>query len=136
MVGSEVAAELFRRCDSRGFHARLLSPIEAYFHEQGVDDADHLVSNDLLPPPTQVPAVDIAAEGPAASPLFVPERTCGTVSSKDPRLLERARQLQASSSAPLGPPLQRRFDFIELFAGCARMTKAFADRGLVVGPSH
>lgn len=104
VVGQTVANELYRRCDSRGYHTRLLSPIEAFFHATGVDGADQDASNDLKPPQTVAAPADVLEENPTIQPQLVPESTCGTVSSKDPKLLETARRLQASSSAPLGPP--------------------------------
>ena len=133
-VGETVSAELFRRCETRGFHTRLLSPIEAHFHEKGCDGADAEASNDLLPDAHDPPVIHLEEQSSPTEPLLVPEALCGTVSSKDPRISNVAARMQASSSTPLGPSLQLRFDFLEVFAGCSRMTKAFADLGYVVGP--
>lgn len=37
VVGHDVSSEIFRRCDTRGFHTRLLSPIErASMRQEGM----------------------------------------------------------------------------------------------------
>ena len=48
-VGTPVAAEIFRRADLRGFHARLLSPISAYLQEQGMgpQEPEFLLQSDV-----------------------------------------------------------------------------------------
>ena len=138
-VGDRVSQELFRRAESRGFHTKLLPPISAFFQEQGLPVCPTVASHDFE---FQAPP---ALEGDLLpqEPRFVQSAECGVVKISAPGVQAWAQKFWEFS--PQAPPddglipaprkqLSFRFDFIEIYSGCARMTKAFADRGLVVGP--
>ena len=80
---------------------RLLSLIEAHFHERGVFRADMEAPNDFHVDQPNAPVAEKKDESPAVEPLLVPASPCGTVSPKDPQLLKVAQKLQASSRSIL-----------------------------------
>ena len=161
-IGQTVATELFRRAEGRGFHTKLLSPVTSYLHEKGVDVEEFQPSNDLNPPQhckslfAEPPVAEFFEEGPAVTLGLLDEQMCGTVRSDSTSVLASVAQVKKATASPVvgedEPPRQAefagsehiqqnppkliplRFDFLEVYAGCARMSKAFADKGLVVAP--
>ena len=131
-VGQDVARELFRRTDSRGFHTRLLSPISAYLHRTGIEPEepsfllkDDMRSKDIEGEPS-APAV------PAVSLIFgnfeqISFTSCGR------ELFERFR-----ANCPRVhdmTPSQFAVDFVEVYSGSARLSAAMLSAGFTVGPS-
>lgn len=154
-VGSQTAQELFRRSDPRGFHTRVLPKIAAYLHEQGLPVPGHLVSNDFDDVKNSVsPSATLFEESPPLdTPLFSATQ-CKTVWTRNQEVLSEAHKLWSRIRSPVelqgapdmmkqrelsdsGSPsktLGVRFDFLEISVGCGRMSKAFADKGMVVAP--
>lgn len=141
-VGSAVSKELYRRAEVRGFHTKLLPPVSAYFQEKGMPVCPNIVSNDFCSEDSEPPARD-SCQLPQ-EPRFVQPSECGVIKIRSPAVQAIAHKFWEFS--PHVPPvdlapgphndqlLNFRFDFIEIYSGCSRMTTAFADKGLVVGP--
>ena len=128
-MGQRVSAELFRRADNRGFHTRLLSPPGAALQERGIapeepycwpagnelrsqDSSKVLTHAVLLPPPV-----------PLCTKSGVSEQ-----SSLWDRFLSACLSSRAFTSAAF------QLDFLEVYAGTARLSQAFLAQGFRVGP--
>lgn len=137
-VGRRVAQEIFRRCESRGFHTRLLSKPSCALHEHGLEVDASAISNDLSSREETAAQAATGWEGFGDLPcscLYVAEDQCDALCSQDKKIDRYVQRMQEESrNLPPETPLSLRFDFIEVYAGCARMTTAFAEQGLVVGP--
>eukprot|EP00435_Cladocopium_sp_Y103_P060681 s641_g22.t1 len=149
-VGSQVAQELFRRSDPRGFHTRVLPRIAAYLHEQGMPVPGHLVSNDFdVVENTDTPQAALFEESPPVDTQFVSATRCKTIWTQNREVLVEALRFWERASSPVelhgvsddighrefphsGSPskvLGMKFDFLEISNGSSRMSKAFADKG-------
>ena len=153
-VGREVAQEVFRRADPRGFHTRLLSRPAAYLHEIGFPLPDHLVSNDFEEPDgVEPPEATIPEESPQVDTQFVDDTQCKSLRTQNRLILAESRKLWVKSLSPVAleelpdtvetkrPPksklsktLGMKFDFLEIYTGSSRLSHAFAERGMVVAP--
>ena len=129
-VGQEVASELFRRADNRGFHTRLLSPPGAALQECGIEPEEpldwpaqasepcsstNLTHWVLLPPPSD--------DGDFATELGIAESQ---------ELWQRFLSACLASRAFTVSAFQ--LDFLEVYAGTARLSQAFLVQGFRVGP--
>ena len=129
-VGQEVASELFRRADNRGFHTRLLSPPGAALQECGIEPEEpldwpaqasepcsstNLTHWVLLPPPSD--------DGDFATELGIAESQ---------ELWQRFLSACLASRAFTVSAFQ--LDFLEVYAGAARLSQAFLAQGFRVGP--
>ena len=132
-VGTPVAAEIFRRADLRGFHARLLSPISAYLQEQGMgpQEPEFLLQSDVeerRQDPVEIQALE------AGQPKYKGEaKMLGKMPSPVSEWFHKLALRSGWHKVPR--MLEFRLDFVELFVGSSGITAAMHERGFVVGPA-
>ena len=127
-VGAEVAKELYRRTETRGFHMRLLSPVGAYLHSQGFDVEEPEFLLRVSEP------LDPAEDSPEDKPSFARCSAPGTC--RLPEQLQVLFQQLAAASLRSGSLVisSFRLDFVELYSGTAGMSRAMHQAGFLVGP--
>eukprot|EP00435_Cladocopium_sp_Y103_P025667 s2641_g6.t1 len=134
LVGSEISGELYRRVDFKGFHTRLLPPGSDTLHEMGYEVSPEVFSNDALP--NSVAPVASLEEVLPDQPLLLPhDEVCSQLRFESKEIAEVNERIASHSRVP--PPGRApmfRFDFIEVYSGCSRLSQSMMLKGFVVGP--
>ena len=132
-VGQRVSADLFRRADNRGFHTRLLSPPGAALQERGIAPEEPYcwpAGNEFRPQGSSKVLTHAVLLPP---PVLCDAESCTKpVSAEQSSLWDRFLSACLPSQAFTSAAFQ--LDFLEVYAGAARLSQAFLALGFRVGP--
>lgn len=112
-VGEHVVGELWRRSDKSGFRSPMLTRLQGYLKGSGLEEDDVVGSE----------SEEEIRETPSSTDMAIESLTRGF-----------QRLVGAEMINPQKPLFEKPVDFLELYAGCGNMSKAWVAEGFSVLP--
>ena len=130
-VGRNVSRELWRRSDKQGYRIPLMSRLEASLKGAGWNEEDvfdFLATDELDEDQAHVDTTNSLET--SNRPQFQSQRKHASVGIEKTHLPPRSEHKVREDFSPLPSLPDVPFDFLEMYAGCARMSESMAKRRL------